>query len=104
MAFWKRWSAPILRTVIGVLLLLFVLGLAIAVIFGTSELLTTLTASLLSAFMASVITIVGYIVANLIAKVVRIFPREGGYSTRTNRCWCCTQGSALILLHYHQGW
>lgn len=69
----KDGLTPILRTVIGVLLLLFVFGLAVAVMFGATELLTTLTASLPSAFMAAVIIIVGYIVADLISKVVRIF-------------------------------
>ncbi|MEM0326563.1 MAG: hypothetical protein QW733_06000 [Desulfurococcaceae archaeon] len=64
---------PILTTIIGVLLLLFVFGLAIAVMFGATELLTILTASLPAAFMAAVIIIVGYIVADLVAKVVRLF-------------------------------
>lgn len=64
---------PILTTIIGVLLLLFVFGLAIAVMFGATELLTVLTASLPAAFMAAVIIIVGYIVADLVAKVVRLF-------------------------------
>lgn len=64
---------PILQTVIGVLLFLFVFGMAVAVMFGATTLLTTLTLALPSAFMAAVIIIVGYIIADLVSKLVRLF-------------------------------
>jgi len=47
-------------------------GLAIAVMFGASELLVGLTATLPSAFTAGVIVIVGYIIEDLVSRVVKL--------------------------------
>jgi hypothetical protein len=60
-----------LKTVLTLLLVLFVIGLAISVMFGATALLTSLTAVLPAAFAAGVVIIVGYIVGDLVGKAVR---------------------------------
>ncbi|MGB9817482.1 MAG: mechanosensitive ion channel family protein [Desulfurococcaceae archaeon] len=61
-----------LQTILTILLVLFVIGLAVAVMFGASNLLTGLTATLPSAFAAGVVIIVGYIIGDLVGKAVKL--------------------------------
>ncbi|MEM4717755.1 MAG: hypothetical protein QXE81_03225 [Desulfurococcaceae archaeon] len=68
----KEGFTTILQTILTVLFILFVIGLAIAVMFGTRELLEELTAALPRAFSAGVIIIVGYIVGELVSKAIRM--------------------------------
>lgn len=68
----KEGFVATLQTVLTILFVLFVLGLAVAVMFGTSELLAGLTAVLPSAFTAGVIIIVGYIVGDLVSKIIKV--------------------------------
>lgn len=73
----------ILQTILTVLLVLFVIGLAVAVMFGASELLVGLTAALPSVFTAGVVIIVGYIVGDLVSKAVRLVVEKLGKPLET---------------------
>ncbi|MEM0250314.1 MAG: hypothetical protein QXG15_05960 [Desulfurococcaceae archaeon] len=68
----KEGFVTTLQTVLTILFVLFVLGLAVAVMFGASELLAGLTAVLPSAFTAGVVIIVGYIVGDLVSRMVKV--------------------------------
>ncbi|MEM0001697.1 MAG: hypothetical protein QXV54_01055 [Desulfurococcaceae archaeon] len=67
----KDGFTAILQTILTILLALFVMGLAVAVMFSASDLLVNLTTSLPAAFAAGVIIIVGYIIGDLVGKAVK---------------------------------
>ncbi|MEM1542050.1 MAG: hypothetical protein QW101_04760 [Ignisphaera sp.] len=58
-------------TALSVILILFVFGIAISIMFATPNLLTTLTTALPSGIMAGIIVVIGYIIADIVGKFVK---------------------------------
>jgi len=61
----------VVSTVLAILLIVFVFGLAIAIMFGSTTLLQMLTIALPSGVMAGVIIVIGYIIGDLVGKLVK---------------------------------
>ena len=67
----KNGGIPIIQTAISILLFLFVLGLALGIMLGSTALLDNMMVALPATFTAAVIIIIGYIVADMVGGLVK---------------------------------
>lgn len=68
----RNGAIQIIQTLILVVLLMFILGLAVAVMTGSPALLQAITLALPSGFMAAIIILAGFIIATLVGDVVKV--------------------------------
>jgi hypothetical protein len=67
----KNGGIPIIQTAVSILLFLFVLGLALGIMLGSTALLDNMMVALPATFTAAVIIIIGYIVADMVGGLVK---------------------------------
>ncbi|MCX8198712.1 MAG: hypothetical protein N3E36_01615 [Sulfolobales archaeon] len=67
----KEGFTNLVRIIVQVLLILFVFGLAIALMFSATALLNALTAALPAAFIAATIIIVGYVISDMVGGLMK---------------------------------
>jgi hypothetical protein len=67
----KNGGIPIIQTAVSILLFLFVLGLALGIMLGSTALLDNMMVALPATFTATVIIIIGYIVADMVGGLVK---------------------------------
>ena len=67
----KNGGIPIIQTAVSILLFLFVLGLALGIMLGSTALLDSMMVALPATFTAAVIIIIGYIVADMVGGLVK---------------------------------
>jgi hypothetical protein len=67
----KNGGIPIIQTAVSILFFLFVLGLALGIMLGSTALLDNMMVALPATFTAAVIIIIGYIVADMVGGLVK---------------------------------